>query len=100
MAIKGCSRQMIMLNGTGSGMFEAAYFIVKADADQRVFSHGDMLREANRIVEENTFPVCQGGKRDKGTRYRWLIFAAGILLGATLIGIVWLLTALLHSLGA
>lgn len=99
MAIRGCSRQMIMLNGTGSGMFEAAYFIVKAD-DQRVFSHGDMLREANRIVEENTFPVCRDGKKDKGTRYRWLIFAAGVLLGAALIGIIWLLTALLHSLGA
>lgn len=100
MAIKGCSRQMIVLNGTGSSLFETAYFIVKADSDSHPRSHGDMLREANRIVEENTFPVCSGGRRATGSRYRWYFFISGVFLGAALIGIIFLISALIRSLGA
>jgi hypothetical protein len=100
MAIKGCSRQMIVLNGTGSSMFETAYFIIKNDADMHRCSHGDMMREANRIIEENTFPVCSEARRFSKVRYRWLFFAAGVLLGASLIGIIWLLYAFSRSLGA
>lgn len=96
MSIKGCSRQMIVLNGTGSSIFETAYFIVKSDL-QRQSSHSDMLREANRIVEENCFSdVGRGdiGKfgRRKRAFTRGLIFGAGALCGGSLIGIIWVLT--------
>lgn len=93
MAIKGCSKQMIVLNGTGGSAFEAAYFIVKSDTGGRARSHGDLLREANRIVEENTFTA---GRTRFGTaaRERILLFSAGALCGAMLVGLVWLFAAL------
>lgn len=101
MAIKGCSRQMIVLNGTGSSIFEAAYFIVRADG-RRQRSQGDMLREANRIVEESCFEGGQaGGERGgramfgagrRGRTASVLLFAAGVLCGGGVTGLVWLLT--------
>ncbi len=95
MAIKGCSRQMIVLNGTGSGMFETAYFIVKADADLHSRSQGDMMREANRIVEEYTFPVCRSGRGKSGGRGRWRFFLAGAAAGGAVIGFLWFLFAII-----
>ncbi len=99
MAIKGCSRQMIVLNGTGSSMFETAYFIVKPDADTRPHTHGDLLREANRIVEENIFRACDDRRKPPGLAARIWFFVAGALSGAMVVGLIWLMVALLHSPG-
>ncbi|HHT54217.1 MAG TPA: hypothetical protein GX011_04700 [Clostridiales bacterium] len=99
MAIKGCSRQMIVLNGTGSSMFETAYFIVKPDADTRPRSHGDLLREANRIVEENSFRVCDDRRKPPGLAVRIWFYIAGVLSGALVTGLIWLAVALIHSPG-
>lgn len=91
MAIKGCTRQMIVLNGNAGGMFETAYFIVKPDAGQRPLTQSDMLREANRIVEENSFAgTC---RRRAGTRT--LLFFAGVAAGAFCMGILWLAVSLI-----
>lgn len=95
MAIKGCSRQMIVLNGTGSSMFETAYFIVKTDTDTRPHAHGDMLREANRIVEENTFCAYAKERRHSNFRTRIFFFVIGALSGALLTGAIWLAVALI-----
>lgn len=51
--VKGCQRRIIMLRGTGSGMFEEAYFILKPE--KAAASEQLMIMEANRIIEENAF---------------------------------------------
>ncbi|MGI6166660.1 MAG: hypothetical protein ACOYIA_00775 [Eubacteriales bacterium] len=96
MAIKGCSRQMIVLNGTGSSMFETAYFIVKPDADIRPHTHGDLLREANRIVEENSFSYCDRRRKTPGRAVRVWLFVAGLLSGSLVTGLAWLLSAIIR----
>lgn len=87
MAIKGCSRRMVVLNGTGGSVFETAFFIVKAEAAE--VSRGDMMREANRIVAEHCF---SSGRRRYG---RLALFAAGAVVGGLLVGLCWLAFALL-----
>lgn len=84
MAIKGCARQMIVLNGIGGSIFEKAYFIVKPDAADA--SGIDMLREANRIVEENCFR-----REKKTTLRRWIWFAVGCIIGAAIVGGLWII---------
>ena len=56
--VKGCQRRIIHLKNTGSVMFEEAYFILndKYHADEK--KSEDMVREANRIIEEN---LCREG---------------------------------------
>jgi len=83
MGIKGCARRMIVLNGVGGSVFETAYFIVKAGADE--ISNSDMMREANRIIEEH----CFSGRR-KRTGKRTMLFV-GICIGAAAVGLAWLL---------
>lgn len=44
---------MIVVQGTGSSMFETAYFVLKKDAEKRRYGERDMIGEANRIINEN-----------------------------------------------
>lgn len=94
MTIKGAARQMIVLRCGDSEMFETAYFVVKAGSQSRVRG-GDMLREANRIVEENSF--AEKARKRYGTprRLRLKIFAFGILCGGGAVGCIWLAVSLL-----
>lgn len=84
MGIKGCARRMVVLSGIGGSVFETAYFIVKANAED--ISRGDMMREANRIIEEN----CFSRKRKKTNRMLWL--ALGACIGGAVVGLAWLVT--------
>lgn len=88
MAIKGCARRMVVLNGVGGNLFETAYFIVRTEAEE--VSRIDMLREANRIVEENCFSTA-GVKKWR----RAAIFALGVAAGAAAVGALWLILTLL-----
>ena len=87
--VKGCQRRIILLRGTGSGMFEEAYFILKpekANAPEQL-----MIAEANRIIAEQ-MPVSR--KRPPRTHDRaagWRHFLSGLCTGGGLIGLVWLL---------
>ncbi|MBQ8207805.1 MAG: hypothetical protein IJZ89_03620 [Clostridia bacterium] len=84
---KGCRKQMIVLRGTGSEIFDEAYFVLKNSGEgkaQRYSSEGErtaMLLEANRILEENRL----GEKRHSGSYYALryaLFFLGGLLLGS------------------
>ena len=88
MAIKGCSRKMVVINGTGGSIFETAYFIVKTEAAE--ISRGDMMREANRIVAEHCFSSSRRPRRSRAAT-----FAAGVVAGAVLVGLCWLVAALI-----
>ena len=88
MGIIGCARQLIILNGKRDNMFEAAYFIVKADAHGAKKS--DLVFEANRIIQESCFaskPVRKISRK--------MCFLLGGAAGAAAVGIMWALIALL-----
>lgn len=93
MAIKGAARQMIVLRCGDSEMFETAYFVVKPECREKGRG-GDMLREANRIVETNSFRT-RAGKAAFLRRKRRTIFALGALSGGGAVGLVWLALSLL-----
>ena len=92
MAIKGAARQMIVLRCGDSEMFETAYFVVKPGR-QGVRRGGDMLREANRIVEANSFQE-RTSRVAFARRRRGLIFALGALSGGGAVGAIWLVLSL------
>lgn len=78
--IKGCQREMIVMQTQDSSLFESAYFILRR---QKV-PHGkfDMLAEANRIIGTGNGYL----QRRKRWRGRGLLFLAGFLCGACLFG--------------
>lgn len=87
--VKGCQRQIVLLRGTGSELFEEAYFILKPEKAN--LPQARMITEANRIVEENTLQRKQKTKlshRQRGERL--LFFLLGMLSGGTFLGLLWL----------
>lgn len=82
--LKGCRKQMIVLRGTGSEIFDEAYFVLKKD-DDRGRHHSEqertaMLLEANRILEDNRLGEKRRGSGYYALRYA-LFFLSGLLLG-------------------
>ena len=51
--VRGCQRKVIFLKNTNSKLFSEAYFIIDDRADTRALTEGDMVREANRIIDES-----------------------------------------------
>ena len=74
--VRGCQRKVIFLKNTESKIFSEAYFIV--DDRARDASESDMVREANRIIDENLAHTTVSGERQRGV---------GRILGAILRGI-------------
>ena len=56
--VKGCERRIIHLKNTGCEMFEEAYFILNDKLPREDKKSLDMVKEANRIIEEN---LCREG---------------------------------------
>ncbi len=82
--IKGCQREMIVLQTKESPLFESAYFVLRRG--YRPAPHGDMLAESNRIIGEGKEYL----KRRK--RGHLLPFLLGFLLGSALFGTgVWII---------
>ena len=48
--IKGCQKEMIVLQTKESALFESAYFVLRRG--RSVAPRGDMLAESNRIIGE------------------------------------------------
>lgn len=78
--LKGCKKQMIVLRGTGSEIFDEAYFVLKNGVNAETCG-GAMLTEANRIVEENRTGVKKAA-RPLDAMKSALFFVCGTLLGA------------------
>ncbi len=97
--IKGSQRQIILINGGESSYFESAYFVLRKDAEKKGAGHGDMIREANRIIERSLPQSAARIKRRekaKGFLCRAAIFAGGAVFG----GGVFSLFSMLVSLAA
>ena len=43
--MRGCQRQIIMLKGTDSQIFDEAYFLLRKDFDRSRGSEGELVRE-------------------------------------------------------
>lgn len=77
MIYKGCEKRMIKLKSTGSSIFEEAYFVLNSRRGGQV-SYQEMIREANRIVGENSFSSA-----NKHHSLRpWVLFLTGLFCGA------------------
>lgn len=89
--IKGCQKKIIMINDTGSDVFDQAYFIVKDNENDRKLSKTDMIREANRIIEENLLGAYFCGSKTNGRKkeYGRFVFFLGALCGGAFVGILW-----------
>ena len=83
--IKGCQREMIVMQTQDSTLFESAYFILRRQAPP--CGKTDMLAEANRIIGAGA-RVPRPRRRGMGL---WL-YLIGMLCGAALFGLVLLLT--------
>ena len=68
--VRGCQRKVIFLKNTESKIFSEAYFIVGDKAPE--VCEADMIREANRIIEEN----LARGKGERGRRGISRLFAS------------------------
>ena len=76
--IKGCQREMIVLQTKESALFESAYFVLRRG--KNVTPRGDMLAESNRIVAEGREYLK---KRQKNRKL--LPFLCGFFAGSGLI---------------
>ena len=50
--IKGCEKKIIFIQGGESSPFENAYFVLRKDSEKCCNGGDDILREANRIINE------------------------------------------------
>ena len=50
MLLKGCQKRSVCLRASDSRLFEEAFFVLRGDT---AAAEGDILAEANRILEEN-----------------------------------------------
>lgn len=88
--IKGAQKQMIVLRTGNSRYFDEAYFVLRREVRAHKGIKNDILREANRILEETAAPGMFPERRTK--RRGWLFFAAGLVLGGGMaIGVLLLL---------
>ncbi len=81
--IKGAQKQMIVLRTGNSRYFDEAYFVLRKEIQAKQESKDDMLREANRILEESALHRTSQKKNRT-----WLFFGIGIILGAAIGGIL------------
>lgn len=50
--VRGCQKKIIYLKNTDSEVFDEAYFLLTEKALEENLSESDMLKEANRILDE------------------------------------------------
>lgn len=81
--VKGISRQVIVVESPDQKLFEQAIYILKDG--QKELSDEALLREARRITQTK-----QEGSRGSLVLY----ILIGVLIGAALTGIAWVLSAL------
>ena len=96
--LRGAQKQMIVVRTHSSRVFEEACFVIRRGAVQADADEGEMLREANRIIE-NTLPparVCREeeptgdrGKRHVGLLAGLVWFFMGCSAGAGFVAFLW-----------
>ena len=90
--IKGCQREMIVMQTGESALFESAYFILRRD--KRTCQKDDMLAEANRIIGAGNDYLTRRTKRP--ARRVWF-FLGGVLCGAGTLALLMLVFGVLGT---
>lgn len=84
--IKGCQREMILLQTRESPLFESAYFVLRPR--RQGAPRTDMLAEANRIIGEGNGYLARCAKRRSV-----LLFLSGVAVGAALFALfTWIIS--------
>ena len=86
LSVRGYQKRVIYLKNTGSPLFDEAYFIVSREGEATGLAGGDMVYEANRIIDESLDGERVGGRRN--VLRRILSFALPFLLGAVISTVV------------
>ena len=86
--IKGCQREIVVLQTQESPVFESAYFILRRRHCPP--PETDMVAEANRILAAGGDRFCHTHKKGGRLRCLWA-FLAGLLTGGGLFLVLWLL---------
>ena len=79
---KGIQKNMIWIRTPESRCFEAAYFVLRPERDSETMRRGEMLREANRLLDESVHADSRPSLRPASRRL--LPFLLGLLAGALL----------------
>ena len=89
--LKGCQKSIIMIKDTGSEIFDQAYFIIKDTESCTKMHKTDMIREANRIIDENLLGVYFSGDTRKKAHIvsSRICFFLGMLFGAFAVALLW-----------
>ena len=84
--LRGYQRKLVMIRTKESSIFESAFFILRSAAVNT--AQVEMVAEANKILEECNQPR----RKEKRLLFRHMLISSGIsfLLGAALVGAVWL----------
>ena len=82
MMLRGCQKQMIVLQTPESGVFESAFFVLRRE--NLSVGHDDMIAEANRIIG-NGVGVR---RRVRHLPERLLIFLLGVALGVGVFALI------------
>ncbi len=83
--VKGVSRQVIVVHSPGEELFDQAIFILKDEAVGKGVTDEMLLKQAQQAIRGG------GGRKRK----LWLYGPVWACGGAAVIGLVWLLTAML-----
>lgn len=86
--IKGSQKQLIVLRTGKSRYFDEAYFVLRRELPTGGCNRSDILSEANRILRESA-PDSRCAKRRSVRVWSW--FLGGVLCGATLCALLFLL---------
>ena len=77
--LRGCQKKIVFLKNTGSKIFDEAYFVI-SDNDNKSTTP-DLIKEANRIIEENAF------ERENKEKYTFISKIFKSRLTAFLLGV-------------
>jgi len=93
--IKACQKKILYVEGSESCAFESAYFVLRENSEDLCHGGEDILKEADRIINERLPGVKRKKRRIEKTKKALLLMAstgAGALVGG---GAVALLTIIL-----
>ncbi|MBQ8858652.1 MAG: hypothetical protein IJ012_02560 [Clostridia bacterium] len=91
MLLKGSQKKIVRLQSAGSRLFDEAFFVLRDDAAPP--ATGDMLTEANRILEESMLP--RRAARGKHAFLSFLVYTACFLAGGGIASLFWAIFLLL-----
>jgi hypothetical protein len=93
--VRGSEKKIIYVKDTGSKIFEEAYFVIRRGVDEGEGrpSENDMVREATRIVTQNSAAYPAARRRSRW-RMKLLAFLAGAAAATSIFGGAWLLALL------